>query len=51
MRSFISSQFSCYPLIWMFNSRNIDDRINALYERALRLVYDGSKTYLSENYY
>ena len=38
MRSFIMSQFSYYPLIWMCHSRKINDQINKLYEHVLRLV-------------
>ena len=39
MKSFIESQFSYCPLIWMFHSRVMNSRINKLHERGLRLVY------------
>ena len=39
MKAFIESQFSYCPLIWMFHSRLLNNRINKLHERALRLVY------------
>ena len=39
MKSFIESQFSYCPLIWMFHSRYLNNKINYIYERALRLVY------------
>ena len=39
MKSFIESQFGYCPLIWMFHSRKLNNRINKLHERALRLVY------------
>ena len=39
MRTFIESQFNYCPLIWMFHSRTLNDKINKLHERALRLVY------------
>ena len=39
MKSFIESQFSYCPLIWMFHSRKLNARINRLHERGLRLVY------------
>ena len=39
MNAFISSQFSYCPLIWMFHSRALNQRINKIHERALRLVY------------
>ena len=40
MRSFISSQFGYCPLVWMFHSRRLNNRINSIHERSLRLVYD-----------
>ena len=39
MKAFIESQFAYCPLIWMFHSREINNKINKLHERALRLVY------------
>ena len=39
MKAFIDSQFGYCPLIWMFCSRTLNNRINQLHERALRLVY------------
>ena len=39
MKAFIESQFSYCSLIWMFHSRMLNNRINNLHERALRLVY------------
>ena len=39
VNSFITSQFSYCPLIWMFHSRRMEHRINKIHERALRLIY------------
>jgi retron-type reverse transcriptase len=39
MKTFIESQFKYCPLLWMFHSKALDDRINKLHERALRVVY------------
>ena len=39
MKGFITSQFSYCPLVWMFHSSTMNNRINALHEKALRLVY------------
>ena len=39
MSAFIESQFEKYPLIWMFSSKDLNDKINHIQERALRLVY------------
>ena len=39
MKSFIESQFSYCPLIWMFRSRKMNRRINYIHYKALRIVY------------
>ena len=39
MNAFITSQFSYCPLVWMFCSRTLNDKINHIHKRALRLVY------------
>ena len=38
MKAFIESQFNYCPLIWMFHSRTLNNKINRLHERALRIV-------------
>ena len=43
MKGFITSHFNCCPLIWMFHSRQLNNRINKIQERALRLVYKDNK--------
>ena len=40
MKSFVISQFSYCPLVWMFHSKHMNDRINHLHERALRIAYN-----------
>ena len=39
MKAFIESQFNYCPLTWMFHSRKLNNKINKLHERTLRLVY------------
>jgi len=39
MKTFIESQFNYCPLVWMCHSRDLNNRINKLHERALRAVY------------
>ena len=39
MASFILSQFGYCPLVWMFHSRKMNNRINRIHERSLRIVY------------
>ena len=39
MKAFIESQFNYCPLVWMFHNRTLNNKINRLHERALRIVY------------
>ena len=39
MKAFVISQFNYCPLLWMFHSRKLNNKINKLHERALRIVY------------
>ena len=39
MKAFIAFQFSYCPHVWMFHSRTMNNRINAVREKALRVVY------------
>ena len=46
MKAFLVSQFGYCPLVWMNHSRTLNNRINRLHERALRLIYkDPSLTF------
>ena len=42
MKAFITSQFSYFPLIWMFYSRNLNNKINRTHKRPVRLVYQNN---------
>ena len=42
------SQFSYCPLVWMCHSRTLNNKINKLHERALRLVYGDRQSTLEE---
>ena len=39
VNSFITSHFSYWPLVWMLHSRRLNNRINHIHERALRIIY------------
>ena len=39
MKSFVTSQFGYCPLIWMFHSSRLNNKINSINERALRITY------------
>ena len=41
MTAFIEAQFSHCPLVWMYcHSRKLNNRINVVHERGLRMVYE-----------
>ena len=44
MKTFIESQFNYCPLIRMFHSRTINNKIQRLHERTLRIVYSDFKS-------
>ena len=47
MKAFVESQFGYCPLIWMFHSRGLNNKMNHIHERALRIRYkDKSSTFL-----
>ena len=48
MKAFIESQFGYCPLIWMFCGRNLNNRINHLHERSLRIVYNDYESSFQE---
>ena len=39
MRAFVLCQFNYCPLVWMFHSRECNNRLNHIHERALRIAY------------
>ena len=40
MNAFFTSQFRYCPLTWMFHNRKLNNKINRLHERCLRVVYN-----------
>ena len=45
---FFNSQFSYCLLIWMCRSRTVNNKINKLHERCLRIVYNDKKWFFKE---
>ena len=39
LNSFITSHFSYCLIVWMFHSRKLNERIDHIHERALRIFY------------
>ena len=48
MNSFFALQFRYCPLTWMCHSRTVDNKINKLHERCLRIVYNDKKSSIKE---
>ena len=48
MKTFITSQFNYCPLTWTFHNRTLNNKINKLHERALRLAYDNDSSSFNE---
>ena len=48
MKAFILSQFNYCPLVWMFHSRECNNCINRIHERALRIEYSDRTSTLVE---
>ena len=48
MKSYIESQFGYCPLIWMLHSRGLNNKINRIHERALRITYNDKSSSYSE---
>ena len=43
MKAFLTTQLNYCPLTWLFHSRQLNNRITNIEERALRLVYKDDK--------
>ena len=41
---FIAEQFNYCPLIWMCHGRTLNNKINRIHERALKIVYNSYKS-------
>ena len=48
MRAFINSQFQYCPLVWMFHGKQLNQNINKIQERALRITYKDTEFSLSD---
>ena len=44
MKTFVESQFNYCPLICMFHSRTMNNKINRPHERTLRIVHSDCKS-------
>ena len=46
--AFIKSQFAYCPLVWLFHDRKLENKINRLHERVLRIVYKDNQSTFKE---
>ena len=47
-KTFIMSQFSYCPLVWMSHSRSLNNKITNIHKRALRIMYQDKKSNLQD---
>ena len=45
LKAFIESQFGYCPLLWMYHSRSLNDKIHWILEGTLRITYNGKSSY------
>ena len=48
IKAFVISQFKYCPFIWVFHNRTLNNKINWICERVLRLVYQNKDLSFSE---
>ena len=48
MNTFLKAQFNYCPVIWMFHSRSLDNKINRLHGRCLRIIYSDNRSIFEE---
>ena len=48
MKYFVTSQFGYCPLIWMFYSKRLNNKINSIHERAIRITYQDNMATFQE---
>ena len=48
MKTLVESQFNYCPLIWMFQSRHLNNKINNVHKKALRIAYSDYKSTFQE---
>ena len=48
MNAFFKAQFNYCPIVWMFHSRSLNNKINRLHERCLRIIYNDKRSRFEE---
>ena len=47
-KGFIISQFNYFPLVRMFYTKQLNNRINSLHEKVLRVTYQDGNSFFNE---
>ena len=48
MNAFFKAQFNYCPLVWMLHSRRLNNKVNRLHKRCLRVVHNNNQSTLQE---
>ena len=48
MNAFFKAQFNYCPVVWMFHSHSLNNKINRLHERCLRIIYNDKRSNIEE---
>ena len=48
MNAFFKAQFNYCPAVWMFHNRSLNNKINRLHERCLRIIYNDKRSNFEE---
>ena len=49
MKAFTASEFSYYASVWMLHSSKLNNRVNKLQEKALRIIYQDYASSFTEH--
>ena len=48
LKAFVVSQFNYCPLVWLFHIKELNNQINSLHEKAVRLTYQNRNSSFDE---
>ena len=48
INAFFKAQFNDCPVIWMFRSCSLNNKVNRLHERCLRIIYNDKRSNFEE---
>ena len=48
MKAFIELQFGYCPLVWMFHSQSLNNKINQIHERKLRIISNDKSSFFQK---